>query len=300
MHLEFCIGTGVVVFFFFSSRRRHTRSLRDWSSDVCSSDLRHDRAILILVAGRLLRAAPEEPHLARRNVLGGYKPLPGYERRRREGGRCLPNDQPTCPRVHQHKTVQLLHTCPALAGACRPGNQDLTRPALKQLRKAMPETVLDYHCRHGPTHTSSGGPSVVLCTFRSQDASCPSRARTRARTSIASPSACIAVSITCATSPASGTRGSGTGTCDTGASQAAQRGHRSIRDASALAWRMRSRQAVWQAEHTSRPAPSTWQKSRIEGNSRHPGPPTAQRSSSGREYQASRGLIAGPPRDPSQ
>src|SRR5690349_24948654 len=25
--------------FLFSSRRRHTRSLRDWSSDVCSSDL---------------------------------------------------------------------------------------------------------------------------------------------------------------------------------------------------------------------------------------------------------------------
>src|SRR4030043_2206771 len=28
-------------FFFFSSRRRHTRCSRDWSSDVCSSDL-HD------------------------------------------------------------------------------------------------------------------------------------------------------------------------------------------------------------------------------------------------------------------
>src|SRR6266403_4818417 len=28
-----------ICFFFFSSRRRHTRSLRDWSSDVCSSDL---------------------------------------------------------------------------------------------------------------------------------------------------------------------------------------------------------------------------------------------------------------------
>src|SRR5438105_7637731 len=26
-------------FFFFSSRRRHTRSTRDWSSDVCSPDL---------------------------------------------------------------------------------------------------------------------------------------------------------------------------------------------------------------------------------------------------------------------
>src|SRR2546429_1507716 len=28
------------LFFFFSSRRRHTRCSRDWSSDVCSSDLR--------------------------------------------------------------------------------------------------------------------------------------------------------------------------------------------------------------------------------------------------------------------
>src|SRR3712207_6999488 len=27
------------MFFFFSSRRRHTRYWRDWSSDVCSSDL---------------------------------------------------------------------------------------------------------------------------------------------------------------------------------------------------------------------------------------------------------------------
>src|SRR5207247_7333905 len=33
-------GCLVYVFvFFFSSRRRHTRSTRDWSSDVCSSDL---------------------------------------------------------------------------------------------------------------------------------------------------------------------------------------------------------------------------------------------------------------------
>src|SRR5690625_7118386 len=28
-----------LVYFFFSSRRRHTRWPRDWSSDVCSSDL---------------------------------------------------------------------------------------------------------------------------------------------------------------------------------------------------------------------------------------------------------------------
>src|SRR5690606_40277319 len=31
------------VFFFFSSRRRHTRFSRDWSSDVCSSDLASSR-----------------------------------------------------------------------------------------------------------------------------------------------------------------------------------------------------------------------------------------------------------------
>src|SRR3712207_8881894 len=29
-----------MLLFFFSSRRRHTRYWRDWSSDVCSSDLR--------------------------------------------------------------------------------------------------------------------------------------------------------------------------------------------------------------------------------------------------------------------
>src|SRR3989449_6098273 len=33
------IRTCNMLFFFFSSRRRHTRCSRDWSSDVCSSDL---------------------------------------------------------------------------------------------------------------------------------------------------------------------------------------------------------------------------------------------------------------------
>src|SRR5207249_8570021 len=34
------ISLNLYFLFFFSSRRRHTRSKRDWSSDVCSSDLR--------------------------------------------------------------------------------------------------------------------------------------------------------------------------------------------------------------------------------------------------------------------
>src|SRR3989449_6550819 len=38
--LEFrSVLVGAHCVFFFSSRRRHTRCSRDWSSDVCSSDL---------------------------------------------------------------------------------------------------------------------------------------------------------------------------------------------------------------------------------------------------------------------
>ena len=35
-------------FFFFSSRRRHTRYWRDWSSDVCSSDLESFKLLEVL------------------------------------------------------------------------------------------------------------------------------------------------------------------------------------------------------------------------------------------------------------
>src|SRR2546422_5271227 len=40
-----------VLLFFFSSRRRHTRCSRDWSSDVCSSDLQ--REILDFISGHI-------------------------------------------------------------------------------------------------------------------------------------------------------------------------------------------------------------------------------------------------------
>src|SRR6266498_4229067 len=47
-------------FFFFSSRRRHTRCGRDWSSDVCSSDL-FARAVEL----RRGRRSPSGPHADR-------------------------------------------------------------------------------------------------------------------------------------------------------------------------------------------------------------------------------------------
>src|SRR5438105_6750690 len=53
-----------VVSFFFSSRRRHTRSTRDWSSDVCSSDLR------IAGSGEALLASPLAALIRRTSEAG--------------------------------------------------------------------------------------------------------------------------------------------------------------------------------------------------------------------------------------
>src|SRR5579863_5690011 len=48
------------MFFFFSSRRRHTRWTGDWSSDVCSSDLRSEpgyrRPVLVVQADAFNRS----------------------------------------------------------------------------------------------------------------------------------------------------------------------------------------------------------------------------------------------------
>src|SRR5690606_41035650 len=53
--------TSVLVFFFFSSRRRHTRFSRDWSSDVCSSDLGDEGPALIEASA----AVPSEAEFER-------------------------------------------------------------------------------------------------------------------------------------------------------------------------------------------------------------------------------------------
>src|SRR2546429_6981942 len=54
--------------FFFSSRRRHTRCSRDWSSDVCSSDLLKEQA-----------ARTPAPQWVR--VIGGWTEFQFAERR---------------------------------------------------------------------------------------------------------------------------------------------------------------------------------------------------------------------------
>src|SRR5699024_12229720 len=61
--------------FFFSSRRRHTRSKRDWSSDVCSSDLRilQYEAAQIKVFGEMAKKG---------YIYKGLKPVYRSEERR--------------------------------------------------------------------------------------------------------------------------------------------------------------------------------------------------------------------------
>src|SRR5215510_6451643 len=64
-------------FFFFSSRRRHTRWPRDWSSDVCSSDLSAELrdSLLNLRGGAAPRAASPQEYAEQGNALFGGIPF---------------------------------------------------------------------------------------------------------------------------------------------------------------------------------------------------------------------------------
>src|SRR6266511_4987577 len=57
--------SGLYLLFFFSSSRRHTRFSRDWSSDVCSSDLAERLDISPPHASRLVRTLEERGLVAR-------------------------------------------------------------------------------------------------------------------------------------------------------------------------------------------------------------------------------------------
>src|SRR5690606_25626820 len=78
--------------FFFSSRRRHTRFSRDWSSDVCSSDL----------------GAPA----AHEAACAARRPLPPSQPSPARGGRGLRT--PCVPAGHPHGSPRMTPTPPAL------------------------------------------------------------------------------------------------------------------------------------------------------------------------------------------
>src|SRR5207245_6055319 len=70
-------------FFFFSSRRRHTRCYRDWSSDVCSSDLVLGAVGDLHEPTRVDRAHIAGPEPAVVELLGGVR-----SEERRVGKEC--------------------------------------------------------------------------------------------------------------------------------------------------------------------------------------------------------------------
>src|SRR2546422_11696486 len=103
----------VCFIFFFSSRRRHTRCSRDWSSDVCSSDL----------CGAAPRAVPRQSECGPERVAGALLERPprrdrerGVEGKRVElwGGRVIIKKKKTDQRhsTCDYKAAAHLYRCP--------------------------------------------------------------------------------------------------------------------------------------------------------------------------------------------
>src|SRR5215204_7820325 len=107
-------------FFFFSSRRRHTRSLCDWSSDVCSSDL----------PARLRRPAGRRGWLRSR---GGTWPEGGAQAGLERKGRPAVRGVPVVPQPPVHTpdgAAVARRTCfPRLPCPLGLGRNGLGRPA---------------------------------------------------------------------------------------------------------------------------------------------------------------------------
>src|SRR2546429_3142713 len=115
-----------MIFFFFSSRRRHTRCSRDWSSDVCSSDLsylsqndlrlhfglgaatRIDRVEIFWPSGKtdsLTNLAADEFY----SVLEGSGIVPAVRVRPASPAKARPTPAPSAPSEQPH-TLSLFGT----------------------------------------------------------------------------------------------------------------------------------------------------------------------------------------------
>src|SRR6266513_1448417 len=104
----------ILFFFFFASRRRHTRSKRDWSSDVCSSDLGP------ALRQRGVRRVPRAAAAPGREERGPPRALaPRGARRVRRAARL---------RAPRHR---------ARAGRVRPDGRDLQRGAARLPARAL-------------------------------------------------------------------------------------------------------------------------------------------------------------------
>src|SRR5260221_9512019 len=107
--------------FFFSSRRRHTISLCDWSSDVCSSDLQW-------FAGKLSFEQMGQPL----RILNGLKKVP-LEGQGARNFALIKSDRSAVIR-HRRDLLGSLHKCSvALLQSKHDGSQHVLKRALERL-----------------------------------------------------------------------------------------------------------------------------------------------------------------------
>src|SRR3712207_5230327 len=132
-------GLYLMVFFFFSSRRRHTRYWRDWSSDVCSSDLH------VLDVECLPHPLGVHPH----ELVHLLRVLEGREGRY-DGGAVEPERQPPDERA------------PPLQPEGVPDQREERPPPAPRVRPARPYLPLRYrpeaHEPPPPPRSTSGTP----------------------------------------------------------------------------------------------------------------------------------------------
>src|SRR2546422_3377310 len=163
-------------FFFFSSRRRHTRCSRDWSSDVCSSDL--------LSTGHTARPRRVHTDSAHGPEQGDdtvhQRPRPNSPRRpcvwahtRKPIARFNDSDvsrvaaaKPAGKRIGSWKP-------PALGASYSPGSPQVNRHEVLALRLQSLSSVTFEGCRHVVARTSQARLVVPPEPF---DATCPKRA----------------------------------------------------------------------------------------------------------------------------
>src|SRR2546430_16070380 len=105
MMIAMFVRTRCVFFFFFSSRRRHTRFDCDWSSDVCSSDLRPSPSRHVPAAGATGSLVPERYTPASEVVGGDREGHPVAREHADAEATHLPRD-----RSEHVMTVRQMHT----------------------------------------------------------------------------------------------------------------------------------------------------------------------------------------------
>src|SRR3712207_3973509 len=148
--------------FFFSSRRRHTRYWRDWSSDVCSSDLgRHTAATLLLSENVHPRVVMELlGHSQMRTTMDIYSHvMPALAREAADRmGDLLPagKGRQTATRT---ATTELVESAQDEESPAQMGGAEGTRTP-----DPRTASVVRYQPRHSPLPARSGGsgPGVTV------------------------------------------------------------------------------------------------------------------------------------------